>query len=125
GKTLLVASSQAMLDRALAAYYGQAPTLAEDPAFLAMRDHVVPGAQVIFMMNLTAILERMEASLKDAFPQSHMDKDDLIHLFGGSDNGLVISGRYDGQTQRGAMFLPLDYERLIRVIGAVHESENV
>lgn len=124
GKSLLVASSQAMLDKALAAYYGQAPTLAEDPAFLAMRDRVVPGAQVVFMMNLTSILERMQSSLKETFPNSHMDQDDLIHLFGGSDNGLVMSGRYDGQTQRGAMFLPLDYERLVRIIGGVRESQD-
>ena len=35
---------------------------------------------------------------------------------------MVASGRYDGQTLTGAFFLPLDYERAVRLLNATCRS---
>ncbi len=134
GNSILVATSQAMLQRAIQVHQGLVPTLAEDPAFTAMRQMARPGTQGILMVNLAAIMGRVEPYLKDWMKDESVIADDIVHVFGAPNTGLVASGNFDGQVERGSLFLPLDYDRLARLIKAGmdqgtdiagHNGENI
>jgi len=118
GDTVLIASSDAMLYRALAANQGLAPTLADDPAFTAMRSLARPSSQGLLMVNLSSIMRDLEPDLHKWLAGAPITPDDLVNLFGGPNTGLVASGSFDGHIQRGGLFFPLDYERAIRMIKA-------
>src|SRR6185436_15425939 len=91
GGSVVIASSDAMLYRALAAHQGLAPTLADDPAFTAMRQLARPGTQGVLMVNLAAIMQRLEPDLHKWLKDAPIGPDDLMNLFGGPNTGLVAS----------------------------------
>jgi hypothetical protein len=118
GKAILIASSPSMLERAVAVYQGQGPSLAQDPAVSAMRQNATPGSQSVLMVNVASILEKlrpeMEKSMKGG--DSPINVDDVLRLFGGTDNGIIISGKYDGRISSGTFFLPLNYENAVHLM---------
>ncbi len=119
GRSLIAASSLPLLDKALAAWYGQGATLMDDPAFRTMRQKVTPGAQAAFMLDLRRILESLSSKLKEGLDDgsSEISANDVLGLFGEDDAGLVISTHYDGRLATGTFFLPLDYDRVLHLIG--------
>jgi len=119
GNTVLIASSQNLLERAVTAYQGAERSLADEPAYAAMRGMVTPNAQSLFMVNLADILAALRPTLEKAMEgdPTAPSVDDIVLLFGTVNTGLVGSGRYDGQVMTANFFLPLDYERLLRLIG--------
>ncbi len=124
GKAVLIASSQDLLDKAVAAYGGGGLTLADDPAFQGMRSKVAPGSQTVFMVNLAMIMQRVGPALEKEMKGSGVDPQDIVRLFGDVNTGLVASGKYDGAIQTGNFFLPLEYESAINLIGAAAKNWN-
>lgn len=120
GKAVLMASSQNLLERAVSVYKGTDRSLADEPSYAAMREMLVPNAQSLFMVSLSDIMEALRPTLEKAMKDGRGGPSaaDLVGLFGTASAGLVGSGRYDGQVMTGNFFLPLDYERLIRLIGS-------
>jgi hypothetical protein len=120
GKTVLLASSQAMLDKAVRAYTGGQNTLAADPAFGRMQSKVVPGAQSVMLVNVGKILQTLQPYLAKNLRGSQMgvSPDDILRIFGGNKAVLVSSQRYDGKVMTGSFFMPLDIEQSLHVIGA-------
>lgn len=120
GKAVLLASSRSLLDRALAAYAGHGASLADSPAYRAMRAQLPQGAQSAVLIDLPGIMDTLQPALARtvANNQSGMTPDDFARLFGSAGTtGLVGSSRYDGKTFTTTLFLPLDYERLIHIVG--------
>jgi hypothetical protein len=129
GHAVIIASSQAMLDRAIAAYTGVRgdATLAQDPAFAGMKGALPAGSQSAFMVNLSGILQAFRPQIEKAVKDADMGikADDIINLFGQSSSGLVIGGHYDGRVSTGTFFLPLSYEHMIHLIGSgMHSMEG-
>jgi hypothetical protein len=118
GKAILIASSPAMLERAVAVYQGNGPSLAQDAAFTNMRQNALPGSQSVLMVNLGSILERLRPTMEKATKDGELPfrPDEFIRLFGGPDNGLIASGKYDGRIATGTFFLPLNYETVVHML---------
>jgi hypothetical protein len=117
GHTVLLASSQKMLDKALAAYTSGAGSLADDPAFAQMRGMLPPGTQNLLLVNLPGIMEALRPALARSMGRSSgTTPDDIVTLFGATNTGLVGSQKCDGKAMTGTLFVPLDYERLIHVL---------
>jgi Protein of unknown function (DUF3352). len=123
GKAILIATSQEMLDKAISAYHGQGPTLASDTPYSNMRNALPSGSQSAMMVNLGAIMQALKPTIEKAMKGNEMGltADDIVNLFGQS-AGVVAGGKYDGKTMGGAFFLPIDYERGIKGIGALMRS---
>jgi hypothetical protein len=123
GKAILIATSQEMLDKAISAYHGQGPTLASDTPYSNMRNALPSGSQSAMMVNLGAIMQALKPTVEKAMKGNEMGltADDIVNLFGQS-AGVVAGGKYDGKTMVGAFFLPIDYERGIKGIGALMRS---
>ncbi|HZT43994.1 MAG TPA: DUF3352 domain-containing protein [Chthonomonadaceae bacterium] len=120
GKAILLASSRSLLDRALAAYAGHGASLADSPAYRNMRAQLPQGAQSALLIDLPGIMDTLRPSLARtvANSQSGITPDDVARIFGSTGTtGLVGSVRYDGKTFTTTLFVPLDYERLIHIIG--------
>ncbi|MFY9234329.1 MAG: DUF3352 domain-containing protein [Fimbriimonadaceae bacterium] len=113
GNAVIIASSEAMLVRAIDAYNGKGATLAGDPAFAYASDTLRDNAQSMIVVNLNRIMETMRPQIE----QSGGPVEDIVNLFGGPGVSLVGSGSYDGKVMTGEMFLPLDYTRLVKMMG--------
>lgn len=116
GNAVLIASSEAMLNKAVQAYKGQGSTLAGDPAFAFGAGRLRDGAQDMIIVNLYRIMEAVKPQIEQSGVPFNVD--DFVNLFGGPGVSLAGSASYDGKLMTGEMFMPLDYERLIRMIGA-------
>jgi hypothetical protein len=119
GNTVLIASSHAMLDAAVTAWSGEGRPLAEDPAYVRMQAQMTQNAQNALMVNLPAIMEALRPTLEKAMKDSGagITADDIIKMFGAANTGLVGSGRCDGKVGTGTLFMPLDFDRVIHMIG--------
>ena len=119
GKAVLIATSQAMLDRALAAYNTGAGSLADDPRYAEMNSMLVPGAQSVSMLDATKIMQEFQPTLSHILPNSSggVTAQDIVQVFG-THAGIVASQKFDGKTVAARTFIPLDYERLIHIISA-------
>ena len=87
-----------------------------------MRIKATANPQGLLMLHLSAIMQRMKPSLEEWGKDGKIRADDLINLFSGTTGGLVISGRYDGQIERGSAFLPFNYERAISLIRQIRAT---
>jgi hypothetical protein len=128
GHTVIIASSQAMLDKAVGTYTGVGgATLAQDQAFSGMKSVLPAGSQSACMVNLSGIMQAFKPQIEKAIKDADMGikADDIINLFGQSSSGLVIGGHYDGKVSTGTFFLPLSYEHMIHLIGSgMHSMEG-
>lgn len=116
GNSVILASSEAMLGKALNAYRGNGRSLLDDAAFATMQGKVGDRAQALVMVSLRRIMEAIRPSIEES--GSPVNVDDLVNLFGGPDTGLVGTSWYDGNLMGGEMFVPLDWVRLVRIVGA-------
>lgn len=117
GKSLTFSTSRALINQAIEARSGGA-SLANDPAFTAMERRVVEGSQSNIMISLGRVMQAMRPMFEEQMKDGPIKVDDLVNLFGGLDTGLVGSGKFDGNATTGTFFMPLNYERMIRMIGA-------
>jgi hypothetical protein len=117
GNSVVIATSDSMLFRALAAHQGLTPTLADATEAAFMRQHLQPGTQGLLMVQLSKIMRALEPHLHMSDNGTNMSTDDLINLFGNPNLSLVATSRSEGGVERANLFLPLDYDRAIRLIG--------
>lgn len=115
GKSLIVTSSKASLDQAVAAYRGQGKSLVDDQAYTAMQGKLIPQAQGYVMVDVGRIAEALRPTLEEGLKQSEIKADDILGLFGDGKTGIMFSSRYDGSLVKGTGTMPLDYIRLIRL----------
>lgn len=121
GHSVVVASSRELLEKAVAQ---KTSSLANDPALRAMQPHVVKGSQSLLFVNLHRIMKAMAPSIEANMKDGPISADDLTNLFGDEMTGLVVSGKFDGEVAVGRMMLPLDFERLIGLIGSAMKSSH-
>jgi hypothetical protein len=124
GKAVLIASSRAMLDRALATFTTGAGSLSDDPTYAQMSRQAQPGAQALLMIDLPGIMEALRPPIARALGgRQELTANDLIDLFGHG-SGIVCSQRYDGKTVYSTFSMPLDYGTLIRLFGAAQNAHG-
>ncbi len=118
GKSVLVASSPALLARAVEAYRSNsgAPSLAGD--------RLTPGAQMAFLVSPAAVRNAFAPLWKNA-SQSVNGKtwtpDDVFALLGANQTSaapVAVSARYDGGVLRASAFVPVDYEKAVALASA-------
>jgi hypothetical protein len=123
GRTVLLASSPAMLDRALLAWGAPGPgrptvrvgVLGEEPTYARLMAKVPRGAQSLTMIDLPRAMEALRSGLRSALSDERdaARLDDLLRIFGST--GFLAAQKDDGGMISGTLFLPLDYERAIRL----------
>lgn len=114
--TLVVASSTAMMTKAMLVFNGDR-SLADDPAFADMASRVQDNAQGMIMVSISRIIERFRPNIEDSMKnQKDFAFDDFLNLFGGPNSGLVGYGRVDGKASTATLFVPLDYDRMAKMI---------
>jgi hypothetical protein len=123
GGSVVVATSPAMMNKAIQTLNGQR-SLAEDLAFAEMATHVDPKDQCLVMCALSRIAERFSTELTGATKDSGFTPEDVINLFGGPNTGLVGSSHFENNTVTGSLFLPLDFDRMAKLITAAKQKRQ-
>lgn len=123
GHAVLIASSRRMMDRALIAYNQGGSVLADEPAYAQMSRLAPAGAQSLVLLDLPGIMEAFRPLLTKSMRGSNVGitPDDIIRMFG-QKTGIVGAQQYDGKVIKGYFFLPLDYTRVIHLMGAGKRS---
>jgi hypothetical protein len=117
GKSVVITSSQSMMNRTIASFTSGKSGLDTDPAYAPMLKRVTDGAQNVFILDLPGVMQRMKSTISDACADPQGPKaEDVLALFGKSGNGIVFSQGISGQTVTGTLFLPLNYEAAVKVI---------
>ncbi|MEZ0327615.1 MAG: DUF3352 domain-containing protein [Fimbriimonas sp.] len=114
GKAIIMASSKPMMFTAIRAYRGTA-SLSTDPAFAAMSSQMTDRAQAATLISIHRVLDRMRPEFEKS-KNMLISADDIVNVFGGENDGLVISGYVLGDQMVGTAFLPLDYDRAAKGI---------
>lgn len=123
GKSVLIASSESLLNRAIAAYNTGSSTLETDPAYMPLLKRLTVGAQNVFVVAAPDVMERLKPTMAGEFSDPQGPKEeDVVKLFGSRGNGLVISQGNDGHTLTGNLFFPLDYEAAIHLASVSNHS---
>ncbi len=123
GKSVVVCSSRGLLNRTIAASQG-GKTLRDDPAYAGMRSHIVSGSQAIGLVDLRRIMDAVKPMVEEGTKGGPVLPDDVLNMFGKGAAGLVISGSYDGKIARGRMMIPIDFERVIGMMGTAMRSSD-
>lgn len=122
--SVLVATSDAMMMSAIQALNG-GKSLAEDPAFMEMASRTSEKDQCLFMCSLSRVAQRFSEELEKAGEKHEFSADDVVNLFGGPNTGLVGSGYVENNAVTGKMFLPLDFDRMAKLIRIMsHQSHE-
>lgn len=122
GNAVLFASTPDLLESAFRTY-SQAESASDSsllstPSFSGMQSEVVPGAQTMLMVDVRRVLETLQPEIEKSMGGDRDLKfEDLLGLFGSPNSGLVASGKYDGQSGQFQLHVPLDYDRLIHLVG--------
>lgn len=125
GKTVLIASSEAMLDRAIAAYNAGKDTLASDPGYTPMLQQIPKGTQNLLLVDMPGVMEALRPLLKSlSHNPNGLKQDDVVGYFGARGNGLVGTTGCDGKYMFGTLFFPLDYVKVIHSVGAASRAAN-
>ena len=121
--SVIVATSDAMMGKALITLGGDR-SLADDQAFMDMIARTTDQDQFIFMCALSRVLEHFREDLQETMKSSKFTMDDVIALFGGPNTGMVGSYHIKKDAVQGSFFLPLDYDRLAKVIRGLREKSE-
>ena len=117
-KSVIVASSRSLMDRAIASYNTGKSSLASDPAYTPMLKQITAGSQQVIMVNVPDIMEHLRHVLTSSMTDPNGPKpEDVIKLFGSQGNGLILSRGCADNRESGVLFIPIDYERAIHLIG--------
>lgn len=121
GNTVIAATSKSLLDRAVASYEQKAGSLHTDPAFAADETTLLDGSQAITAFNLGRIATGVENSLNLASmdPKGRDMVKSILDAFKPLSSPLYLKSRVspDGRSTAG-VFIPLDYAKMIDLIGA-------
>ena len=118
GKAFILATSKSMLNRAVLAYEGRAASLADDSGYADMERSLTPGSQSYMLIHLGNIMQRLQPELKKSLQGEDAEMaNDIMQMFGSENAGIAMSGKYDGKMSVGSVLLPLNYEKMISVMG--------
>ena len=120
GKAVLAASSQELLDRAVASYQSKTNGLTGDSKFASSEKALLDGSQTFATFSLSRIAE----GIKNSMSTAKMSADDLkmfnsvMDIFMSLTDPMYIKGKIaaDGAGS-GGVFIPMDYDKLIDMIG--------
>ncbi|MDR3689937.1 MAG: DUF3352 domain-containing protein [Fimbriimonas sp.] len=120
GKTVIAATSQDLLDRAVTSYRSKTNGLAGDASFAPYQKSLLDGSQGMMVLSIS----RMAEGVKNTFHPKTADADGA-KLFGSVMDALqslkeplTIKGKStpDG-ISAGGVFIPMDFDKLIDIIG--------
>ncbi len=112
---VIIASSKGMLTKAIAAFKG-GPTLTTDTAFTSTLARS-NGDQSLMIISMRRVLEALRPVVGDTMRKGGgPDFDDIVNLFGPGDTAMYMGGRYHNDVSTGTWFMPLDYERVAKLI---------
>ncbi|HLK60627.1 MAG TPA: DUF3352 domain-containing protein [Chthonomonadaceae bacterium] len=125
GKSVVVASSQSLLDRDIAAYNSGSAALDKDPNYTTLLKQVPEDSQNVFLMAVPDVMERLRPEMASSYTDPHGPKvDDVVKMFGPRGSGLVFSQGHEGQIVTGNLFVPLDYEDVIHLISLANKQNG-
>lgn len=125
GHSVFIASSESLLNRAIAAYNTGSNSLATDPAYTSLLKRILPDAQNVCVVSVPEVMERLKPLMADMFKTPGGPKlEDVTKVFGTRGNGLVCSQGYDGKTLSGNFFMPLDYEAVIHLMSLANPANK-
>jgi hypothetical protein len=124
GGSFFIATSQKLLETAIAAYGGKGATLANDPAISAgVAEN--PGNQSFAVASISRIAESIRNTANPAKMSADQAKmfDQILGVFDRLDKPLYFQAATtpDGASA-GTAFIPLDYDKLIDLIGTMSKS---
>jgi hypothetical protein len=127
GKTAIAASSQELLDRAVASYRTHQASLVDDPDFASIRNDVVAGNQQVVMWSLSRVAKGIRNTL-DEKKMKREDKefwDSMLGMFSTLETPMTSTFRMtpDGRFAGGS-FLPVNYGATIDFITKMTEGEE-
>lgn len=120
GKTVIASTSQELLDRTLASYQSKTDGLTGDAKFAPYEKTLLDGSQSMMAFSLSRIAEGVKNSVGTSSMNADSKKmfDSVISIFESLKDPLYIKGKAspDG-TNSGGAFIPMDYDKLINLIG--------
>ncbi len=118
GRSVILATSRPMLEKALASAEGRAPSLATDPKNNLIRQTLEKGSQGWYWIGLGQIMQKFRPLIEENFKNSDPTMgEDLLNLFGGEEAGLIASWHYNGKLAQGTLFYPMNWERALQLGG--------
>jgi len=112
--TVIAATSEALLDRAVKTYRDRNDDLAHDPAFAPVTPIVFDGSQNIAIFNIARIVEGIRATMD---PKDREANGRYLDAFAGIDTPLYLKGRFQsGGRFDGRTFIPLDYGKVLDLL---------
>jgi len=118
---VLLGSSKEILSRAVFAETGKF-RLDQSAEFKQMQKMIAENSPSVFMMNPSKIMDAVIKAMGPALEGSSIKIEDLKGIFGTGLIPMVASGAYNGKSSNGKMFVPLDYDKLCKVIRAASEK---
>jgi hypothetical protein len=120
GKAVLAASSQELLDRAVACYSSKTNGMTGDAKFSTSEKELLDGSQSFATFSLSRIAEGVKNTLNTSKMDGNNRKafDSIIGMFQSLNDPFYVKGKStpDGHTS-GGVFIPLDYDKLIDLLG--------
>jgi len=117
----MIASSQELLDKAIASYEGKGSSLASDKLIAAAADPS-DGSQVVEAISLSRIAAGVRATLKldKMDPQARKQTEQVLSFFDGLTQPISLKAKMtqDGLSS-GTFFIPMDYAKLIDLVGGM------
>ncbi len=120
GKTVMASTSQVLLDKAVATYESKTNGMTGDPKLSASQKTLLDGSQSIAVFSLSRIADGVKNTIHS--PKNNPDAtklmDSVLSAFSTVNEPLYLKGKMgtDGVSS-GGMFIPLDYDKIIDIIG--------
>jgi len=120
GKTVIAATSQDLLDRAVASYSSKTNGLAGDALFAASEKSVLDGSQSFVDLSVSRIAQGIKNTIHSSkmSPEGAKMFETVMEALESLKEPLTIKGKTseDGLSS-GGVFIPMDYDKLIDIIG--------
>lgn len=92
-------------------------SLKDDPSASTILKSSNDGANTIFQLNHGRIIALFLSKIDEQFKGQGITGNDLMEAFGGRDAGISVSAKKDGEFIRSRCTIPMNYDRLISLIG--------
>lgn len=124
GNAVLVATSKALLDRALNAYTTHNDSLVGDPSMMPSINSAVPNAQGVMVLDISRIAACVDSMMRydKMDPDAQKMVKGIVDMLKGLTTPLHGSSAIGKDHIGASFFMPLDYDRLIDFIGGIIEK---
>lgn len=114
---VLFGTSETVLYRAMSAAEGS-QSLKHDAAYIGSFKKAEGKTEMLVMINAHRIMQMFREPITSSLKGSDVIAEDVLGIFGPDNSSIVSTGRLEGGKSYSKVFIPLDYDKLIRVIGA-------